>query len=351
LFPTGQFAFKLSAKLTRSIFQGAGSNDIDKRGANAGKHWAIAPATSRPFPASSPTIQAIRRATALPRSTIAPWFMQLIPAIVFCGRFAVKDWFSSKDDHSGAARDPIMQFHQANTLEEIESPGPAVGNEVLTQPASMAPWDFLSPNRDEVLALLKPGGDRKRAIWLAAGALAAGFGLGWAGGFSWYGPANRQALNPVTQIETPPRRIAEIKSGGKSEGARKTASVSGSQTPQGTNTVFAAGASPAAKPQAASPGAANLYTGSSNTAYPAIQASMTPTERAPIVAAPETRPTTIEGWTVLDVRGGTAVLEGPDGVRMATRGDTVAGIGRIDSIVRWGNRWIVATASGLIATP
>jgi hypothetical protein len=78
---------------------------------------------------------------------------------------------------------------------------------------------------------------------------------------------------------------------------------------------------------------------------------MTLTERGSMVPAAETRPTTIEGWTVLDVRGGTAVLEGPDGVRMATRGDTVPGIGRIDSIVRWGNRWIVATASGLIATP
>ena len=47
----------------------------------------------------------------------------------------------------------------------------------------------------------------------------------------------------------------------------------------------------------------------------------------------------------------TAILGGPDGVRMATRGDTVPGIGRIDSIVRWGNRWIVATAGGLISTP
>jgi hypothetical protein len=36
---------------------------------------------------------------------------------------------------------------------------------------------------------------------------------------------------------------------------------------------------------------------------------------------------------------------------MAMRGDTVPGIGRIDSIVRWGNRWIVATDGGLIATP
>ncbi len=230
-----------------------------------------------------------------------------------------------------------MQLHQANTLEKIESAGDEVGSQTPTQPASMYPWDFLSPNRDEVLALLKPDGDRKRTIWLVAGAMVAGFGLGWAG--------------PITQTETPSRRIAEIKSGGKTEGARKTASTSGSQTLPGVSTVSAAGASPSAKPQAASPGGANLYTGSSSTVSQAIQANITLTERGPIVPAPETRPTTIEGWTVLDVRGGTAVLEGPDGVRMATRGDTVPGIGRIDSIVRWGNRWIVATASGLIATP
>ena len=244
-----------------------------------------------------------------------------------------------------------MQFQQPNALEKIESAGDAAGSQPPTQPASMYPWDFLSPNRDEVLALLKPGGDPKPTIWLVAGALVAGFGLGWAGGFSWYGSANMAALNPITQTETPSRRVTETKSGGKIEGVRKTLSTSGLQTPPGVSTVSAAGASPSAKPQATSPGGAYPHTGSSSTASSAIQANMTLTERGPIVPAPETRPTTIEGWTVLDVRGGTAVLEGPDGVRMATRGDTVPGIGRIDSIVRWGNRWIVATASGLIATP
>jgi hypothetical protein len=236
-----------------------------------------------------------------------------------------------------------MQFQQANTLEKIESAGDAAGNEVPTQPASMDAGDFLPPNRDEVLALLKPDGDPKRTIWLAAGALIAGFGLGWAGGFGWYGSAHLAAFNPIARTETVSRRIPEIKSGGKSEGARKTAFTSGLQTPSGVSTVSAAGASTSAKAPATSPG-------SSSTASAAIQASMGLAERGPVVAAPETRPTTIEGWTVLDVRGGTAVLEGPDGVRMATRGDTVPGIGRIDSIVRWGNRWIVATAGGLIAT-
>jgi muramidase (phage lysozyme) len=68
------------------------------------------------------------------------------------------------------------------------------------------------------------------------------------------------------------------------------------------------------------------------------------------VAVPDTRPTTIEGWTVRDVIGGTAVLEGPNGIRNVTRGDVVPGVGKIDSILRWGNRWIVATDRGLIST-
>src|SRR3979409_691248 len=210
-----------------------------------------------------------------------------------------------------------MQFHEANTLEKYGLAEEAAASHAPTQPASMYPWDFLSPNRDEVLALLRPG-DRKPTIWLVAGALVAGFGLGWAGGFSWYGSANMAALNPITQTETPSRRVTEPKSGGKIEGVRKTLSTSGLQTPPGVSTVSAAGASPSAKPQATSPGGAYPYTGSSSTASSAIQANMTLTERGPIVPAPETRPTTIEGWTVLDVRGGTAVLEGPDGVRMAT---------------------------------
>ena len=67
-------------------------------------------------------------------------------------------------------------------------------------------------------------------------------------------------------------------------------------------------------------------------------------------AAPETRPTTIEGWAIREVVGGTVVLQGPGGVWRVTQGDTVPGVGRIDSIVRWGSRWIVATTRGLIST-
>jgi hypothetical protein len=215
-----------------------------------------------------------------------------------------------------------------------------VGNQVATGPESLHPWDFVSPNQDEVLALLKPSGDRKRTIILVGSALVVGLGLGWACG------ANIAALNSITQAEMPSRRSAEIKSSGKSDG-RRTASASGLQT---SLAVSSAAGPPFAKADAASQGGTRLPVDS--TSIPAAtQANTTLTEREPMVPVPETRPTTIEGWTVLEVRGGTVVLEGPDGVRTAARGDTLPGIGRIDSIVRWGNRWIVATASGLIAAP
>jgi hypothetical protein len=73
----------------------------------------------------------------------------------------------------------------------------------------------------------------------------------------------------------------------------------------------------------------------------------TPTKLNP---TPETRPTTIEGWTLREVNNGTAVLEGPNGVWRATPGQTVPGVGRVDSIVRWGDRLIVVTSNGLVST-
>lgn len=233
-----------------------------------------------------------------------------------------------------------MRIHQPDR-EKTESAGDVAGNQVATRPASTHPWDFMSPSQDEVLALLKPSGDRKRTIILVGGALVVGLGLGWACG------ANTAAVNSIAQSEMSSRRVPEITSSGKSDGVRRTASTSGLQTPPAVSSPAGA---PFAKAQAASPGGTRLSVDSASTA-PTTQANTTLTAREPMMPVAETRPTTIEGWTVLEVRGGTAILEGPDGVRTAARGDTIAGIGRIDSIVRWGNRWIVATASGLIATP
>jgi len=70
-----------------------------------------------------------------------------------------------------------------------------------------------------------------------------------------------------------------------------------------------------------------------------------------LAPVPETPPTTIPGWIVREVANGTAVVQGPNGTWRVARGDVLPGAGRVDSIVRWGNRWIVATNRGLISTP
>jgi len=219
-----------------------------------------------------------------------------------------------------------MQDREPSTF-EIWS-GNVVGGRRPEQAARL--WNFLKSDRDDVLVVREPFGDRARTAVLVAAALVASFGLGWAGGLNWPQFASELGLVEVAQKEAPSPRISEARPSGRVEGARKTASASDSPAIVGS----------IPKPSALLPG------GARPPASPAAAIAM----RQPLVAAPETKPATIPGWTVVDVRDGTAVLEGPDGIRMAARGDTIPGLGRVESIVRWGNRWVIATASGLIAT-
>ena len=229
-----------------------------------------------------------------------------------------------------------MQHREPSTF-EIWS-GNGSGDRRPQQPAGL--WNFLKSDRDAVLVVREPFGERARAAVLVAAAVVASFGLGWAGGLNWPQFANELGLVAVAQKETSAPRISEARPSGNIEGARKTASASDSPAIVGS----------IPKPPALLPGGARPSAGpvAQTTAVSSVAAIAL---RQPQVAAPETRPATIPGWTVVDVRDGTAVLEGPDGIRMAARGDTIAGLGRVESIVRWGNRWVIATASGLIATP
>src|SRR5882757_7585525 len=143
-----------------------------------------------------------------------------------------------------------------------------VGDQLPTGPDSTHSWDFVNPNQDEVLALLKPGSDRKRTIVLVGCALIAGLGLGWACG------ANIAAFNSITQTETPSRRVPEIKSSGKSDGARRTASPSGLQTPPAVGAVSPIGA----KAEAAWPGSPRFSIDPATT-----QANAAPIAREPMV--------------------------------------------------------------------
>lgn len=221
--------------------------------------------------------------------------------------------------------------HREPSTFEIWS-GNVVDRHRSQQPAGL--WNFLKPDRDSVLVVREPFAERARAAVLVTAAIVASFGLGWAGGLSWPQFASELGLVSVAQKEAAAPQIAEARSSAKKESHRKTASASDSPAIVGS----------IPKPPVLLPPPARPASQTSATTSPVIAM------RQPLVAAPETKSATIPGWTVVDVRDGTAVLEGPEGIRMAARGDTVAGLGRVESIVRWGNRWVIATANGLIAT-
>jgi hypothetical protein len=232
-----------------------------------------------------------------------------------------------------------MQDHEPSTLEDIWS-GNVASGQLQGQSASL--WDLLSRDREEVLLVRDPYAVRARTVLLSAIALVASFGLGWAGGLNWPEIASTLGLGSIARNQPASTQTSETRSGGRLESARKTAATSDLQT---TAPAFVGTISrpPVTSGTHASAGAA-LH---ANAGPSALAVAV----RQPLAPAPETRPTTIPGWTVVDVRDGAAVLDGPDGIRIAARGDIVPGLGRVDSIVRWGGRWIVATANGLVATP
>ncbi|GAC1639722.1 MAG: hypothetical protein NVS4B4_18240 [Bradyrhizobium sp.] len=81
----------------------------------------------------------------------------------------------------------------------------------------------------------------------------------------------------------------------------------------------------------------------------------------PVAAAPATDPKpadpksavarlpTLQGWLLLEVGNGAALIEGRHGIYEVSAGAAVPGLGRIDAIRRQDGRWVVVTAKGLIA--
>jgi hypothetical protein len=159
-------------------------------------------------------------------------------------------------------------------------------------------------------------GRRLRAA-LLTGALLATFALGWFGGAT------------STRLMSPPPVPSVLKQ-------RLDASTRSAARARSDAAAGAAVRKLSSAPVAARPEPVALENGVKDLPRP--------------LPTPETRPITIEGWTVRDVVGGFASLEGPQGTWRAARGDIVPGLGRVDSIVRWGNYWLVSTSRGLIAS-
>jgi hypothetical protein len=57
---------------------------------------------------------------------------------------------------------------------------------------------------------------------------------------------------------------------------------------------------------------------------------------------------TLSGYALLEMRGGSALIQTPNAIIRISPGDVVAGLGRITSFERRGEKWVVVTPSGLI---
>jgi hypothetical protein len=198
---------------------------------------------------------------------------------------------------------------------------------------------------------------RFRAI-MTTGVLLAALGFAWIGGLGQY---LSSSLSPSYK---PLTRSSASDVGSEHETTRLETGGGGTPSTTSTHNVVTPAISRLGRGQGSSHGAVQSAGAPINPGAKGARlnlASAGPPEAAapqktrilpgprPLPTA-ETRPTTIPGWTVREVVGGTAVLDGPNGTLKVTRGSTVPGLGKIDSIVRWGNRWIVATSRGLITT-
>jgi hypothetical protein len=245
--------------------------------------------------------------------------------------------------HSTSAPQPRLGSDRAAhpkflLLDSIGNPEPA--------PA----WEEVrAADRDELVLSTPSVVRRAFRPAVVAAALVAALALGWAGGWGSYHilarapvpmPLEQAAASDCASDSSTEADCAAAKS--DREIVTATANIQKAAAPAANR--VARGREP---PRAAAQPAASKDSPSSQNAAAAVERAKSSPRP---VAVPETRPTTIEGWTVREVVGGTVVLEGPDGVWRAARGETVPGLGRVDSIVRWGNRWIVATSRGLIST-
>lgn len=217
-----------------------------------------------------------------------------------------------------------------------------------------APWtaEVKPPNQDEALSSLVPRDGTRLHIGLLTGMLIVALGLGW-----WTG-----LLDPYRFLKSDPASISlqQIALPDRAPPATDKQTTSGTpdnqvSTPAGSDLGskgIGSEPTPHADQGVVSPGDSVPTAAQKTTAAKPPVATLPREKKARNrpTPTPDTRPTTIEGWTVRNVSGRTAVLQGPDGIRRVSVGDNVPGAGRIDSIVRWGNRWIVATSKGLITT-
>jgi hypothetical protein len=197
-------------------------------------------------------------------------------------------------------------------------------------------------NPNEVTVAPLPNTARKFHAGLVVGFIAA-FGLVWGSGTNSYHFLNILPGRPHTQKPPLSHRIL-----GAEKNLSRADNLSARTTIEPSWETLSTRKLPFPAPSARRP----VPPGSNAARKPSFDGPQPApaSPRAVSLIVPETRPTTIEGWTIQNVENGMVTLEGPNGVWKAAHGDTIPGVGRVDSIVLWGSRWIVATSKGLITT-
>jgi hypothetical protein len=250
---------------------------------------------------------------------------------------------------------------------DVQTPGETVANNVAAKLGS--PYEIKIDERDRVLNSAASGGGYTCYVALIVGLLVTTCGVAW---FILYGsalpfavtlasglPGNRDlkakaiSLGIAQSSKSPTAQAPDAQQSDRIQihdtMVREIARNVPAEAPQNPGVSAAPTKSVSSAPlsQLASKDSI-VATGRTGSTDATVNEARAPTKLTP---TPETRPTTIEGWTLRAVVNGTAVIEGPNGVWTVTPGQTVPGVGRVDSIVRWGNRFIVATSRGLISTP
>jgi hypothetical protein len=185
-------------------------------------------------------------------------------------------------------------------------------------------------------------------LCLLAGTIVVAFGLGWFCGSTWnpLRTAGKETLSRTARLLLP-GRVPENK-------ASSITGTVGSGVPvPAMPTTGNVTASPADTRKSLR--AAQVKASAQSTQLATAQQATTASQGElkfgrRLTPAPETSPASVQGWSVRDVYGETVVLVGADRVWTVRLGDYVPGVGRIDSITRWGSHWIVVTTSGLIST-
>ncbi|MBO0757095.1 MAG: hypothetical protein J2P54_14635 [Bradyrhizobiaceae bacterium] len=70
----------------------------------------------------------------------------------------------------------------------------------------------------------------------------------------------------------------------------------------------------------------------------------------PVSTASPGTESVIDGWVLRNVSGGSALVEGRPGLIQVMPGDSLPGVGRVETIKREDGRWVVVTTGGLIAS-